>query len=516
MINGLKMRLRSLLRDRSGTTAVIAAIATSAILGFGAVAVDLGNGYMVERKLQDSADAAALAGATSLSTGSNASSAQSVASAWSAASGGKNVIANVSVTTNATPMSCTGGTGKTCTSSSSSPNAMMVTETASVPTYFASVFGINNLTVSATSYAIATTSNCTSNCSGGVAQEADVMIIVDTTESMQNAASSTSDPACAGYTNVQCAMLGVQALLKDLVPPVNGVGGATVGLMTFPGLKTAADAAMEYCSGGSPSSSNVAQYNASTSAPYYNAPYYLVYPPYSSLTAGGGFDATYATSQGHLNTTNDLYIAAYGNGSCKGLSAYGGAGTFYAIAIQEAQTLLTTYGRSGAKKYIVFMSDGDANNNDSNMPKNYSISNSSVGTFTDTSNSGNFNECHQGIAASYNAQAAGITMIVLGYGEEAGNANSSSNASCVTDTGTYLISACTTMKDMATIGTGTATAPQFFYSDAASSGSNACPSPANPTFASVNTIFEAIANTITGGAGNTTNLGTLPHLIPAS
>ncbi len=341
------------------------------------------------------------------------------------------------------------------------------------------------------------------------------MVIIDTTASMQDAASSTSDPVCAGYTNVQCAMLGVQALLRDLVPPNNGYGGATVGLMTFPGLKTAADAAMEYCSGGSPSSSNVAAYNASSSSPYYNAPYYLVYPPYSSLTAGGGFDASYATSQGVLNTTNDLYIAAYGNGSCRGLTAFGGVGTFYAIAIQEAQTLLTTYGRTGAKKYIVFLGDGDANNSDSNMPRGYSITNSSVGTFTDTASSGNFNECHQGIAASLNAQAAGITMIVLGYGEETGNANSAT-AACTTDTGTYLISPCTTMKDMASVGTGTAASPQFFYSDAASSGSNACPSPANPNFASINAIFQAIANAVSGGNGNTTSMGTLPHLIPAS
>lgn len=514
MITQLKVLLQSLRRDRSGATFIVAAIATSAILGFGAVSVDLGHGYIVKRELQSSADAAALAGATSLYNGGSASSAQSLAKSWSAESGGANAIPNVSVTAAATAVSCSGGTGKTCSTTSGSPNAMMVTETASVPTYFGGLLGIKSLTVSATSYAIGMTNNCTSNCSG-IAQEADVMIVVDTTQSMQDAASSASDPACAGLTNIQCAMTGVQALLKDLVPPKNGVGGATVGLMTFPGLKTAADAAKEYCSGGSPSSSNIAAYNASTSSPYYNAPYYLVYPTYSSLTAGEGLDANYATSQGNLDTSDPLVVAAFGDKSCNGLTAYGGVGTFYAIALQEATTILTTYGRTGAKKYIVFLSDGDANNSDSNMPSGYSISNPSVGTFHDTSSSGNFDECHQGIAASLNAQAAGVTVVTLGYGEETGNANSSSPA-CKTDTGAYLISPCATMEAMASPGTGTDAAPQFFYSDAAASGANACTSQANPDFASVNEIFDAIANAVTGGNGNTTNAGTLPHLIPMS
>jgi Flp pilus assembly protein TadG len=524
MMTSLKKLLRRLGRDQRGAVFVIAAAATVMIIGFGAVLVDLGNGYLVQRKLQNAADAAALAGATTLYNGGSSSSAVTAATSWSASSGDKNALSNVTVNTQVTPMTCTGGTGKTCTAtpSGSNPNAVMVSETGSVSTFFGGLLGFPTLGASATSYAIGLTDDCTSNCSGLV-NTADVMIIVDTTQSMQDLAVSASDPACAGLTNVQCAMVGVQQLLTSLTPPSNGVGGATVGLMTFPGLKTAAEAAMEYCSGGTPSSGNIAQYNATpTTADYYNAPYYLIYPTYASLTAGGGLDGNYATSQGKLNTSDPLVIAAYGSKTCNGLTAFGGAGTFYAIAIQEATNILTTYGRSGAAKYIVFLSDGDANNSDSNMPKGYSISNSSVGTFTDTSSSGNFNECHQGIAASLNAQAAGITVIIMGYGEETTNASSASPA-CQTDTGTYLISPCTTMEAMASPGNGSggyplpaSPSPQFFYSDANSTGANACPSPANPTFTSVNDIFQAIGNVVAGGKGTTTNVGTLPHLIPAS
>jgi hypothetical protein len=153
-----------------------------------------------------------------------------------------------------------------------------------------------------------------------------------------------------------------------------------------------------------------------------------------AVDAGGGLDGNYATSQGNLNTSVPLVIDAHGNTSCKGLTAYGGVGTFYAIAIQEATTTLTTYGRSSAKKYTVSLSDGDANSNDGNMSKGYNVSNSSVGTFTDTSSSGNVNECHhQGITALLHAQAAGITVIIMGFGEDTGSTNSSgSSAACKT------------------------------------------------------------------------------------
>ena len=538
MIPDLRPLFRRIRRDQRGATFIFAAVATMMLVGFGALTVDLGNAYRVRRQLQNAADAAALAGAVTLYNGGAADTAESTAGTWSASSGGKNVITGVSVSTTATTVSCTGATGSTCTANSSGPNGIKVTETGAVPTFFGRLLGVDSIPISATSYAIGNTSSGTCSTCGGLSQEADVIVVLDGTESMGSAANSTSDPACANKTNEQCAVLGVQAMLTDLTAPSSGVGGATVGLMTFPGLQTAAEAAYEYCSGGTPSSSNIAQYNASNSAPFYNAPYYLIYPTYSSLTTNGGFDGSFKSSSGSLNTSDNLVIAAYGNsGSCNGLTAYGGAGTSLAIAMQEGTALLQNDGRKGAEKYLVILSDGDANSNAS-MPSNYSITDPTTNiTYT----AGN-DECHQAIAASRIAQAAGITVVALGFGEETTNADSGSgdgggsgggrgggrgggsgsgggsSAGCNTDTGTAnLISPCTTMMTMASVGSGTSASPQFFYSDAASSGSNACPSPANPTFTSVNQIFKSLANVIIGGNGTGTgSAGGLPHLIPAT
>jgi Flp pilus assembly protein TadG len=531
MIRNLKplLLLRRLRRDQGGATFVVAALATMMIVGFGAITVDLGNAYRVRRQLQSSSDAAALAGAMSLYQGNTYTTAESTAKTWSAGSGDKNVITGVSTTPTATTVSCTGPTGASCSSNTSSPNGMMVTQAATVPTYFGRLLGIDNVAVSTSSYAIGNTSSSTCSGCGGLSEQADVMVLIDTTQSMADCAGTSSsgsctgktdasDTACDGLTNVGCAILGVRSLLTDLTAPSNGSGGATVGLMTFPGLKSAADAAEEYCSGGTPSSSNIAAYDATTTSPYYSTtsgsgPYYLIYPTYSSLSAGGGFDGSYKGSSGSLKTTDDLVLAAAGNtSSCAGLTAYGGAGTSLAIAMQEATAILKNDSRTGSSKYLVILSDGDANTSAA-MPSSFSITDPVT---NDKYTAGN-DECHQAIAASRIAQADGITVVTLGYGEETTNANGSP-AGCDSDTGsTDLITPCTTMTDMASIGTGSSTSPQFFYSDATGSGTNACPSGANPSFTSVNAMFESLANVIIGGSGATAgSQGGLPHLIPAS
>lgn len=536
--------LGRLRRDRGGATFVIAALAATMVVGFGAITVDLGNAYRVKRLLQSSTDAAALAGAMSLYQGNTASTAETTAGTWSAGANDYNVISGVSTTPNSTTVSCTGPTGTSCTATTSSPNGIKVTETAAVPTFFGQILGIDTINVSVTSYAIGNTSSSTCSGCGGLSQEADVLVLVDTTESMKDCAGTSSsgsctgqtdsaDTSCNGLTNVQCAILGVRTMLSDLTAPVSGNGGATVGLMTFPGLQTAAEAAKEYCSGGSPSSGNIAQYDdgytnsggsAAAASPYYattaptgtnhaDGPFYLIYPAGSSLTSGGGFDSSYQTSTGALNTSDDLVIAAAGNtSSCAGLTAYGGAGTSLGIAIQEATSILQNDSRTGAAKYLVILSDGDANTNAS-MPAGFSITDP---VSHDTYTAGH-DECHQAIAASRIAQADGITVVTLGYGEETTNANSSSNAGCNSDTGAAnLISPCTTMTDMASVGNGTSTSPQFFYSDEANAGYS-CPSGYNPNFTTVNAMFESIANAILGGTGTSTGTqGGLPHLIPAS
>lgn len=112
--------------------------------------------------------------------------------------------------------------------------------------------------------------------------------------------------------------------------------------------------------------------------------------------------------------------------------------------IAAAQSALTTTGRAGVQKVIIFLSDGDA-----------SASSSNVGSAKYA------NQCHQGITAAQAATAAGTKVYALAYG-----ASTSAGSSCGTDS--PQISACSTLQQMAS-------SPSMFYSDNASG----CTSSAN-------------------------------------
>ena len=80
-------------------------------------------------------------------------------------------------------------------------NAIVVKQQATVPLIFGSLFGKSTLTLTATA---------TAGGSGGKGTALDVMIIVDTTASM-----NTSDLKCSvsGATRVTCAEAGARTLL---------------------------------------------------------------------------------------------------------------------------------------------------------------------------------------------------------------------------------------------------------------------------------------------------------------
>src|SRR3546814_1926482 len=58
--------IRNLWRDRSGAFAPISALVLTVIIGFGALTIDMGYNYVMRNRLQVTADAAALAGASQL------------------------------------------------------------------------------------------------------------------------------------------------------------------------------------------------------------------------------------------------------------------------------------------------------------------------------------------------------------------------------------------------------------------------------------------------------------------
>jgi Flp pilus assembly protein TadG len=429
--------------DRRGAVFIYAAASALALLGFGAVVVDVSYIFHAKRVLQASTDAAALAGATTLSTGTP-TTAVTTADTYSAASGDKNANANLTITATPQTVNCTGNVGSTCTATTTNPNGIKVSETATVPTYFARALGINSVSLSTSAYALQ---------AGGRAQNTDVVIIVDSTQSM----TTNYDAACSAYRE-DCALAGLRTLLTGFTPPTQ-----QVALMLFPGLKTAAAAAADYdCSSSTPTSSDIAMYNASP------APTYLVVPLSSDYKSGAS-----------LNTSSNLVKAARGGatGCTAGLSAIGGAGTFYGDVVTAAQNYLTANGRAGANQMIILLSDGDAT---SSAP-------SQISTAKGT------NECHEGITAAAAAKTAGMTFISIAYG-------SPGAGSCAKDTSPS-ITACQTLLDMATVGTGTSSAPQWFYSDTGSACTGAY------SASNLNAIFTAVGTAISGGGA---------RLIPSS
>lgn len=434
-IRSTACRLR---RSERGAVTIFAAIGAIAFVGFAAITVDVAYVFHDKRVLQASADAAALAGAMDLYN-NGATSAVTTANDYSGASGKKNANAYLSVTTTAQTVNCTGYTGATCTVTTTNPNGIVVTETANAPLYFARIFGASTLPLSATAYALET---------GGKNKDIDVAVIIDSTASM-----NTLDGACtiANATRFDCALNGLRTLLNGFTPP-----DQQVSLFTFPGLNSTTDAAAEYdCSSTTPSS--IAQYNASANPPTTTPPVYMV----------AGLSSDYKSGSS-LNTGSNLVIAARGgaSGCTAGMTAIGGAGTFYADAVTAAYNYLQNSGRSGVDKMIIVLSDGDANS--PSAPKNT-------------------NECQQAITAAQAAQGK-ATIVTIAYGAS----TAATPGSCSTDTATNT-SACGTLLKMASTGNGRTAAPQWFYSDDASG----CVSTTHSSVTSLSAIFGDIGTSFT-------------------
>lgn len=429
---------RRLLQDRRGAVALITGGAMFAVIGVSAIAVDLGTVFRAKLQLQASTDAAALAGARAIGSTSDP---VATANTFSALAGDNNANANVTVTmASGYPMlKCFTSTGVTCVSGKSgvaSANGIQVKQQASVPTYFAKVFGVRSVNISATA---------TAGAKGGQSTPVDAIVVLDTTASM----ASTADNSCKGYDattpanpmKIDCALAGVRALLKGFWPSVD-----QVGLMVFPGV-TSATVSKDYtCPTGNP-----------TSVPYNNSPA----PVYQILGLGKDYKTTDTTTT--LNTSSNIVKAAGGVSGCSGIRAPGGQGTFYSDAIQAAQTTLTSTGRSGVQKAIIVLSDGDASASSSKMP------------------SGKYNnQCHEAITNAAAAKSAGFWVYSIAYGASA--------TGCSTDTGANAIKPCVAMSQIASDSSK-------FFADTSSQG---CPSGSNSTAGLVN-LFQNIGTSLTAG-----------------
>ena len=443
---------RRLRGDQRGAVAIVVAASMVGLIGVTGLAVDVGIAFDRQAQLQASTDAAALAGAQSINVGSGGT-AISTATSYSAVTGNKNANPNFSVTMGSgyPVLKCLTTTGVT-RNGPDSANAIEVKQQATVPTFFARIFGIDSWNFSATSLASA---------AGGSNLPVDAVIILDLTASMN---SSVTCDGVGTTTSELCAQAGIRTLLGAFSPcsaTLSSCGSVTngnvanpvdrVSLYTFPGV-TSASAADDYnCSGRSP-----------TIASYANSPDYQIVP----------FSSDFRTSDTAttLSTSSDLVKAAGGSSGC-GIKAVGGVGTFYAGIITAAQTYLADDGFATAQvqKVMIILSDGGANAKSSNVPAGDAN-----------------NQCKQAITAAQAATAAGTTVYAISYGSSIATGSSST---CTTDSSG--ISACETMQQMAS-------APADFFADTstAEGGGEGCTSTANPSFTSLLSIFQAIQQSL--------------------
>jgi len=171
----MKALLLKLCKNRRGSVAIMTAGILTGAAGLTALSVDVANVARAQRQLQNTADLAAMAGAANITAGT----AIATANSYSAAASDKNASTGLTVTmASGYPMlKCFTSTGVPCSGGSSSGNAIVVQQQATVPLYFAPIFGINTASISATS---------TAGAGGGKPNALDVMIILDTTASMNS------------------------------------------------------------------------------------------------------------------------------------------------------------------------------------------------------------------------------------------------------------------------------------------------------------------------------------------
>ena len=206
-----RVSFRRVLGDESGAALILAAVVIFALVGLGALSVDVGYLFAAQRALQASTNAAAMAGAQDIGVGGTP---VATATSYSSVTGNKNAYASFTATMAAGyPKLWCFNTGGVCTinqTPATSANGILVQQQATVPLYFGRIFGISSVQISASAVALA---------AGGVPQPLNVAFILDTTGSMGSAPSGPAAKACSGFsTSIECAADGVQILLGELWP----------------------------------------------------------------------------------------------------------------------------------------------------------------------------------------------------------------------------------------------------------------------------------------------------------
>lgn len=220
----------------------------------------------------------------------------------------------------------------------SGANALTVTQRASVPLFFLpDWFGPVEIRATATASA-----------GGGGAPPLNVMLVVDTTQSMD-----AEDRNCPRNTNgsyqtrLQCALSGARSFVHQLL-----ARGNYTGLIIYPPLASATAVSHQIC--GSVASGDIQKHMAGDICnPWQdNATSKSTVIPLTS-------SSDYA-QDGLLKPTHDLTKALGGVSGC-GLEAQGGKGTYFAQAVRQARYLLLQQSAvNGQQNVLIILTDGDA------------------------------------------------------------------------------------------------------------------------------------------------------------
>jgi Flp pilus assembly protein TadG len=500
------------LKDQTGQTGVMAIMTISTIMGLGGLSLETGHVYYAYEKLVASTRAAALAGAAAMPNTTNAGTNVTLYSSQTGELNANNLLKSVAATptylclstvTNSLNVPCSTSTGAT-----GGYNALKVTQTATIPLWFGSFVGMSQLNVAASAEAA---------MRGGTNTPWNIAIIVDTTASMNDEDGGNQ----CNNTQINCALLGFQALLSDLYPCALSANCTTstayvdsVSLFAFPAMTTATKSKDYVCTTSDPT---IVAYT------FPDPPTTLTLPSgdtYQVIGFSNNYKTTDATTA--LNTASPLAIAAGDSGvsGCSGLQAPGGEGTYYAQAIYAAQAALVAQqtANPGSKNAMIILTDGDATACATNAytaggacnTKSEIVASEGTlnGTGTHTSNPSGYEsyaypsalgECGQAVLAAQAAATAGTTVYTIGYGSE-------TSGGCLSDA-TYSATATTHGGSWApgdqpcAAIAAMASAEVNFYSDDGQGCEATAPS--NQSITKLTAIFRAI----------TDNLST-PRLIP--
>lgn len=533
------------LREESGQALPWISLTMVLMIGMTGFVVDMGRAMVVNNRLQAGTEAAALAGANDLPNNNFSN----IANGYGSSANNDNYSSMMpNVVTNAVGYCSnfvTNTLGIDCVQTSTGSakvNALVVTQTVTMPTTFIRLLGIPSISFSSTA---------TAAWKGAARYPYNVAVVIDTTASMKDSDGGSIAP-CSSETRVVCSMYGIEQFLVNLTPcsvnagcgtlstgtsdalgtnfglsntnnsGVSGSNGAHYGiyansldevaLYTFPGFSSTTGPHDD----ATGKSITVSGYeyvdSSSTTAPsklYPMAPYYQVV----------GFSSDFMTQDGagSLNSSSEL-ISAVGteNGNGK-LSANGGAGTYYAGVVYRAQyDLAQQYAarlNAGERtsNVMVILSDGDASHsnayeemggNSTSTEDKYTATGGAYGSVLD--------ECQQAINAAqaasngtypsttYNGTAVPKTTIyTVSYGSESDGCDDASINSSGTLSGNEGLEPCDTMQQMASSWvTDPDNQSLDFYSDySGGGGSGTCVSDSHPT-SSIQAIFQEIAGTL--------------------